>query len=619
MHPAEGNNCPGSDRYLKRSASVAHARLAAALLELARLERLQQDPWIRLGGWLKHAPRESRRLLKTGWSRLQMMLPTPTRRAQRRAELQGLMLADLEEGGAPSNLDGLALASVVSESFVPGLMALLGSLKQWHPELRAPFHVFHQGDLSDTSCARLREVYPECVFRACNMEAYERIHPHERIGIASYLVFEAFGLEGFDRVIYLDSDMLCLRPLDRLFDLRTDFAACCDMGCDAYPSRQRGSRNYIFNTGMLVIGKKHLGSAVRDELVRLAASAPVPEDERLALFADQKILNLYFKDRAIEFLPASYNTLIRLATNYAKFDLAKVRLFHYAGRKPWQKKNKGKRGRFDEIWHAAHRGTLETLRMAAFRDSGELARMEALRNIHRGRRCFILGNGPSLKKQDLTLLKDEVTFVSNWFALHPRYREINPTYYCLCSHTIFGGWGIPYPVLHPDLEALLAETAPETAKFFPFCFKEYLETCTSLGGERTGYLLFEKPFKEFIDQKGSMNLDPARPLDDGHSVVVTFSMFLARWMGFSEVYLLGCDADHGEKGKTSHFYDGARHATLKSDPEHLQAVYARGRIFKAYRIAGEALAAEGVKVYNATEGGRLDLFPRVAYESLVKA
>ena len=36
-----------------------------------------------------------------------------------------------------------------------------------------------------------------------------------------------------------------------------------------------------------------------------------------------------------------------------------------------------------------------------------------MRNIHRGERCFIIGNGPSLKNTDLAKLKDEYTFGMN--------------------------------------------------------------------------------------------------------------------------------------------------------------------------------------------------------------
>ena len=47
----------------------------------------------------------------------------------------------------------------------------------------------------------------------------------------------------------------------------------------------------------------------------------------------------------------------------------------------------------------------------ARRDS--IARLAALRDRHRGERCFILGNGPSLKRTDLSKLRNETTFGLN--------------------------------------------------------------------------------------------------------------------------------------------------------------------------------------------------------------
>src|SRR6476659_3558999 len=71
-----------------------------------------------------------------------------------------------------------------------------------------------------------------------------------------------------------------------------------------------------------------------------------------------------------------------------------------------------------------------------YRDS--MRRLRAFRNIHAGRRCFILGNGPSLNRTDLSLLKDEFTFCSNRFYLmldRPELRGFRPTYY-VCSNDL---------------------------------------------------------------------------------------------------------------------------------------------------------------------------------------
>ena len=49
-------------------------------------------------------------------------------------------------------------------------------------------------------------------------------------------------------------------------------------------------------------------------------------------------------------------------------------------------------------------------RQYAAQAGDSLAQLAAFKDIHRGERCFIIGNGPSLKKTDLSRLRHEFTF-----------------------------------------------------------------------------------------------------------------------------------------------------------------------------------------------------------------
>ncbi|PJH75111.1 MAG: hypothetical protein CO064_08410, partial [Anaerolineae bacterium CG_4_9_14_0_8_um_filter_58_9] len=72
------------------------------------------------------------------------------------------------------------------------------------------------------------------------------------------------------------------------------------------------------------------------------------------------------------------------------------------------------------LWDAA-RATYDAL--ARFPDLGpaylhprrreSVRRLAALKDIHRGQRAFIIGNGPSLRQTDLTKLRGEYTFGMN--------------------------------------------------------------------------------------------------------------------------------------------------------------------------------------------------------------
>jgi uncharacterized Rossmann fold enzyme len=51
------------------------------------------------------------------------------------------------------------------------------------------------------------------------------------------------------------------------------------------------------------------------------------------------------------------------------------------------------------------------------------------KSSHSGKRCFILGNGPSLKTDNLKCLEDEFVFTVNQIARHPDFKYIKPNYH----------------------------------------------------------------------------------------------------------------------------------------------------------------------------------------------
>ena len=55
--------------------------------------------------------------------------------------------------------------------------------------------------------------------------------------------------------------------------------------------------------------------------------------------------------------------------------------------------------------------------------------LKQFQNIHIGERCFIVGNGPSLRCEDLDMLKQEITFGSNYIYKIFNKTDWRPTYY----------------------------------------------------------------------------------------------------------------------------------------------------------------------------------------------
>ena len=56
------------------------------------------------------------------------------------------------------------------------------------------------------------------------------------------------------------------------------------------------------------------------------------------------------------------------------------------------------------------------------------SKLRKYKNIHKGKRCFIIANGPSLKKIDFSLLKDEITIGMNRIYLIKKLNDFKPIY-----------------------------------------------------------------------------------------------------------------------------------------------------------------------------------------------
>ena len=256
----------------------------------------------------------------------------------------------------------------------------------------------------------------------------------------------------------------------------------------------------------------------------------------------------------------------------------------------------------------------------AYLASGAYSRIAAMRGLHAGRRAFIIGNGPSINKQDLRKLRNEITFVTNWFVNHEHFDEIDPKYFSVSSHEMFGGWNNPEPALNgPWLERLQARSAKPT-KIFPFRFKDYIEESNIFDPTEVEYLLFDRP-KYGVDIKNDINFDLSMPMDDGYTGIITFCIPLAIHLGIKEIYLIGVDCAYGlesPEAPKKYFYDYSLHTSSTTKYESLKRIWDDdGPIFQAYRAVNRRAQAEGVTIVNLTDGGRLEEFPRMNYDSVV--
>ena len=114
------------------------------------------------------------------------------------------------------------------------------------------------------------------------------------------------------------------------------------------------------------------------------------------------------------------------------------------------------------------------------------------------------------------------------------------------------------------------------------------------------------------------------------ATVMTFMIEMAMFMGFKEIYLLGTDctnsftSGHFGEAYTASTLDKvnlARARVIIGDPDlTLEGLgeYRRQRSISAYEKLEAYAKNHGVKIYNATRGGALEVFERIRLEDTLK-
>ena len=159
------------------------------------------------------------------------------------------------------------------------------------------------------------------------------------------------------------------------------------------------------------------------------------------------------------------------------------------------------------------------------------------KNCHEGERCFILGNGPSLREVDLSFLADEVVFSVNNFARVKNFKEAKTNYHLWVDEAFFE-MREENKMDHEELlynYKAIAEEAP--CCFVPLVGKRYIED------NKLDKILDINYFDifEWVKEGRRIICDLDKQIT-GFTTVVQYAIVIAIYMGFKEIYLLGCDS-----------------------------------------------------------------------------
>jgi hypothetical protein len=230
-----------------------------------------------------------------------------------------------------------------------------------------------------------------------------------------------------------------------------------------------------------------------------------------------------------------------------------------------------------------------------------MRRLAAFKDIHKGRRAFIIGNGPSLRQTDLGKLRNEYTFGMNRiYILFPEL-GFQTTYFVSINDL----------VIEQFVRDIAALPMP---KFLSWRSHRFFTPATyNLTPATTNFV-----YTTYTSPRFARNVTGR--VWEG-ATVTNVALQLAFHMGFQQVILIGVDhnfASKGDANKTvvsqgddlnhftpNYFGKGAKWQLPDLDTSEIGYTLAR----QAYRKAGR-------EVLDATVGGKLTIFPKVDYNSL---
>lgn len=216
------------------------------------------------------------------------------------------------------------------------------------------------------------------------------------------------------------------------------------------------------------------------------------------------------------------------------------------------------------------------------------------KNKHKGEACFVIGNGPSLRIDDLTKIHELgiPSFACNRIYLAFPETSWRPSYYFISDSKLLNGYDE-----HLD-------GVDEKCRFFPKRFRDTIKKG----------LFYNDVYFEYR-KEGKFSTNAAKCIYPGASVTTEMLQF-AYYMGFKEIYLIGVDfsyAVNNPLNSRSYAYQGENNYFIKGylkegEVADMPDVTAN---LLAFIAAKETTEKNGCKIYNATRGGKLEVFDRV--------
>lgn len=236
------------------------------------------------------------------------------------------------------------------------------------------------------------------------------------------------------------------------------------------------------------------------------------------------------------------------------------------------------------------------LRSLRLNQSENNVKLESYKNKHEDQRCFIVGNGPSLKASDLDKIMNQYSIGFNKIYLMFKKTQWRPTYSIIADQNIF--MSIKDEIHQKGFVDIFIGA-----------------NCKKYGRVNDVTYFYTRP--SFNTTNPRFSDDALKFFYDGYTVAY-FGLQMAIYMGFKEIYLLGVDCNYSkdfdnkgnirvDKSIKNYFTDSYIKDIRVKNTEYMK---------NAYRSAEKYANANGIKIYNATRGGELEEFKRIEFDEI---
>ena len=232
--------------------------------------------------------------------------------------------------------------------------------------------------------------------------------------------------------------------------------------------------------------------------------------------------------------------------------------------------------------------------------------IEEMKNLYKGKQCFVIGNGPSLSPEILDCLTDEYTFAVNCIAKIFNKTDWRPTFYVGVTDALNDS--------RHRADILKGIYSAKTA----VCWDKYQDITETDSRHNAVYV----PCSHSEDVQNDQAQDDWWSDDvserlDKFGVAAYSALQVAVYFGFTTIYLIGCDGNYTppiDGIDKNHFDTAYRPFDVYRNYDYNQL---NGALLRAHEIAEAAAKRRGVKIYNCSPISAITAHEKISLEKVL--